>query len=121
VGQVHYIRDGALAPVQVGYGPGSSEPRHDVHVDHLDTPRPLSDTSEAASWRTNYEGFGGFQIDPASTVEMNVSFPGQYFDEESGIHDNLHRYYDPAVGRYVSADPIGQLGLIPVRTNPAGR
>jgi len=24
----------------------------------------------------------------------------------------LHRYYDPAVGRYISADPIGQLGGI---------
>lgn len=27
-------------------------------------------------------------------------------------HDNRFRYYDPSVGRYVSADPIGQLGGI---------
>jgi len=24
--------------------------------------------------------------------------------------DNRHRYFDPAVGRYISADPIGQIG-----------
>lgn|GEM_PF-4336285 len=26
-------------------------------------------------------------------------------------HYNRHRYFDPAVGRYISADPIGQFGL----------
>lgn len=27
-------------------------------------------------------------------------------------HDNLHRYYDPSVGRYISADPVGQHALL---------
>src|SRR5690606_18342243 len=35
---------------------------------------------------------------------------GQYFDQEIGLHYNRFRYYEPTVGRYVSADPIGQLG-----------
>ena len=39
-----------------------------------------------------------------------IRFPGQYFDEETGLHYNRFRYYDPEVGRYVSADPIGQVG-----------
>ncbi len=37
-------------------------------------------------------------------------FPGQYYDTETGLHYNWHRYYDPEVGRYVSADPIGFYG-----------
>ena len=40
----------------------------------------------------------------------SIRFPGQYFDEETGLHYNRFRYYDPSIGRYISADPIGQLG-----------
>ncbi|MLP09128.1 type IV secretion protein Rhs, partial [Salmonella enterica subsp. enterica] len=34
----------------------------------------------------------------------------QYFDEESGLHYNRYRYYEPESGRYISADPIGLAG-----------
>lgn len=38
----------------------------------------------------------------------NVILPGQYFDGETGLHYNTARDYDPAVGRYVESDPVGQ-------------
>lgn len=41
-----------------------------------------------------------------------LRFQGQYYDEESGLHYNRCRYYEPESGRYISADPIGLAGGI---------
>ncbi|MFB9168173.1 RHS repeat-associated core domain-containing protein, partial [Chromobacterium piscinae] len=37
-------------------------------------------------------------------------FQGQYHDDESGLHYNRYRYYDPEIGRFISRDPIGLFG-----------
>jgi RHS repeat-associated protein len=37
-------------------------------------------------------------------------FQGQQLDEESGLHYNRRRYYDPSCGRFISADPVGLAG-----------
>jgi len=34
-------------------------------------------------------------------------FPGQYYDQETGLHYNYFRYYDPSTGRYITSDPTG--------------
>jgi len=39
-----------------------------------------------------------------------VRYAGQYFDSETGLYYNGHRYYDPKIGRYISSDPIGLAG-----------
>jgi RHS repeat-associated protein len=45
-------------------------------------------------------------------VKNNLRLPGQFFDEETGLYYNWHRYYSPETGRYISADPIGFRGGI---------
>jgi RHS repeat-associated protein len=49
-------------------------------------------------------------IDTGSTLTVNLRFPGQYYDSETGLNQNGFRDYNPALGRYVQADPIGLYG-----------
>ena len=43
------------------------------------------------------------------TVNNPLRFPGQYFDGDTGLHQNWFRDYNPYYGRYITADPIGLL------------
>jgi RHS repeat-associated protein len=43
---------------------------------------------------------------------LNLRFPGQYFDAETGLHYNYFRDYEPSAGRYVQSDPMGLDGDI---------
>ncbi len=46
----------------------------------------------------------------ANGVEINLRFPGQYYDVHSGLYYNHNRYYNPELGRYMEHDPIGLEG-----------
>ncbi len=76
------------------------------HNDHLGTPQKMTSPSGAVVWSAKYESFGNAVIDPTSTVANNLRFPGQYYDSETGLHYNYHRYYDPQFGRYLMPDPV---------------
>jgi RHS repeat-associated protein len=81
----------------------------------------LTDDFGVPSWRASYEAFGRAYLssDPDGSIPtanpnlpFHIRFPGQYEDAESGLHYNRFRYYDAQAGRYISTDPIGQLGML---------
>ena len=78
--------------------------------DHLGTPQIMTDDAGAVVWEADYKPFGDANVNPNSGVVNNFRYAGQYFDEETGLHYNYHRYYDPSIGRYLTADPIGLAG-----------
>ncbi len=79
------------------------------HNDHLGTPQTMTDMNGEIVWGATYEAFGKATVDQESMIVNNLRFPGQYWDEETGLHYNWHRYY-PGVGRYISKDLIGFKG-----------
>jgi RHS repeat-associated protein len=106
-----------LADVSPFLGAGGEEVLAFVHTDHLGTPLKLTDENGTVVWRADYKPFGEATIveDPdgdGEKVSFNFRFPGQYYDEETGLHYNYFRYYDPKTGRYLKPDPIGLLGGI---------
>lgn len=76
------------------------------HNDHLGTPQQMVDASGNIVWSAQYAAFGKAHI-MVNTVENNLRFPGQYFDEETMLHHNYFRDYGPITGRYIQRDPIG--------------
>lgn len=86
-------------------------------AEHLDTPRVITDQAGNKVWEwQNTDPFGNNVPNENPTGQgafnFNLRFPGQYFDKETGLHQNINRDYDPGNGRYTEFDPIGLAGGI---------
>ena len=82
------------------------------HLDHLGTPRELTNEQGKIVWRVKYKTYGNTALKDVEEIENNLRFQGQYYDEETGLHYNRHRYYNPDTGQFINQDPIGLLGGI---------
>ena len=82
------------------------------HNDQISIPREMTDIHGNLLWYGEYTAWGRLKKD--ERVYKNAHQPfrlqNQYFDEETGLHYNLMRYYEPEAGRFVNQDPIGLLG-----------
>ena len=82
------------------------------HNDQIGIPREMTDVHGNLLWYGEYTAWGRLKKD--ERVYRNAHQPfrlqNQYFDEETGLHYNLMRYYEPEAGRFVNQDPIGLLG-----------
>ncbi len=78
-----------------------------IHDDHLGTPMVMTNESGQNVWTGEFMPFGE-SLSVTGSITNNIRFPGQYFDSETGLHQNWHRDYKPEMGRYVEADPILQ-------------
>lgn len=78
------------------------------HNDHLGTPQVFTDENQNVVWQADYQPFSEVN-ESVNIFANNLRFAGQYYDEESNLHYNYFRDYDPGIGRYLQADPIGIL------------
>lgn len=102
-----YLGRSRLAKVDV-----STDTHYYYLNNYLGTPIMMTDDTGMVAWEAFYKPYGEADINPNSDIENNFRFAGQYFDEETGLHYNWQRYYDPKTGRYLTPDPVGLKGGI---------
>jgi RHS repeat-associated protein len=86
-----------------------------IHTDQLGSPQQVTDPQGKTVWQAAYRAFGEATVDAdpdrdGKSFTLNLRLPGQYYDEETGLHYNYLRDYDPKTGRYVTSDPVGLAG-----------
>lgn len=96
----------APAPSEAEYIPQT----YHYHVDPNGCPTRLTSSVGEVVWSVSYTAWGSIAQTHVSELVNPIRFQGQHYDEESGLHYNRHRYYDPAIGQYVGLDPVRLLG-----------
>ena len=85
--------------------------------DHLGSAIELTSNDGLLQWSGTYSAWGNVNEKPSNKTNLApnhnpLRFQGQYFDIETDLHYNRHRYYDTSIGRFIGKDPIGYLGGI---------
>ncbi|EPL0284513.1 TPA: RHS repeat-associated core domain-containing protein [Proteus mirabilis] len=115
-----YEEHGSYTPLAVIVKQSSGFHYYWHHCDINSAPLEVTNAQGNTLWSGKYERFGfvrnsplSFYSDPErvmASFEQNLRYAGQYFDNETGLHFNTFRFYDPQIGRFIMPDPIGLLG-----------
>jgi RHS repeat-associated protein len=85
-----------------------------IEADHLGTPRvSATPATNDQEWRWDLleDAFGANEAVTAIGGEtVDLRYPGQWVDGETGLNYNYFRDYESTVGRYLESDPIGISG-----------
>lgn len=93
---------------------------YSIMTDHLGTPTEMYDENGEEVWYRRLDMNGKIikeECHRRTSYYKNVTVPflfqGQYYDYETELAYNRFRYYSPAMGCYISQDPIGLVGNNP--------
>ncbi|WON75863.1 RHS repeat-associated core domain-containing protein [Serratia sp. UGAL515B_01] len=112
-----YEKDSFIPLAQIVTHPKMAKKIYYYHNDQIGTPREMTTQDGQIIWRACYKAWGKmqqqelpWQKNPSVSLPQPLRFQGQYHDEESGLHYNRYRYYDPDIGRFITPDPLGLVG-----------
>jgi RHS repeat-associated protein len=112
----HDSSKGRRSFVHDGFVPLLQEERGRVFVvvtDQIGSARELVDEHGHVAWSAAYTAWGkrraisAARLDDEWSPSCPFGFSGQYQDELTGLATTRHRTWDPEVGRWLSADPLG--------------
>lgn len=88
---------------------------YSIFGDHLGVPVAVEDAAGRLVWQARpRDAYGNLELSSDNVIELSLRWPGHYCDADTGLFYNRYRYYDPQLGRYLQADPIGQSGGVNV-------
>jgi RHS repeat-associated protein len=76
-------------------------------TDHQGTVRDLVDGTGMLQNHKTYDSYGNVTSEWVGALDTVFRYTGKLWDPGTGLQNNLHRWYDAAVGRWLSEDPIG--------------
>src|SRR5690606_11487498 len=79
-----------------------------LHTDALGSVVAVSNSAGTVIERREYEPYGR-QLKPA-VPEDGPAYTGHVSDAATGLSYMQQRYYDPAIGRFLSVDPVAANG-----------
>jgi RHS repeat-associated protein len=100
------------------FGPGIDQPlmmerggqTYFYHADRAGSIAAVTNSSGNTVCSYVYDSFGHTQ--PCAGLTTPFGFTGREYDAESGLYYNRARYYNPATGRFLSADPLDTTGRL---------
>ncbi len=103
--QKHIFANGAVIATVKGTGASASITTD--HTDQLTGVGSVTNSSGAIVQLMDYYPFGTFRIDAEyGTNDEQRKFTGHEFDRDTGLNYFDARYYDPAIGRFISQDNV---------------
>jgi RHS repeat-associated protein len=108
--RTYVYEPGTFRPLALLDGHGKTAEVYHYQLDHLGTPQTLTDTEGTLRWSANYTAYGKVENLDINDIHNPLRFQGQYHDQETGLHYNRHRYYNPESGRFLTPDPIKLAG-----------
>ncbi|WP_394829904.1 RHS repeat-associated core domain-containing protein [Pendulispora albinea] len=101
----------SFSPVgKVEQSSGQRAKRYSIVADYLGTPEEMVDEAGEIVWKARLDAFGASNVTTGRKDTCPWRWPGQYEDDETGLHYNRFRYFDSTRGDYISQDPIRLAG-----------
>jgi RHS repeat-associated protein len=83
---------------------------YSLHGDHLGRVLEMIDEDGAVVWSDTSDAWGARTAARSGGPDCPFGFPGQLWDEYTGLYYNRHRFYCPQARQYLTPDLIGIWG-----------